>query len=203
MKSTPSPRNQEQDQEVIELLKGLELHKVEYPPELLAARRAAFVVQVKQYDSEWVEEELSAEDDLLQRLEDVKSIRAEYPAELLSARRTAFLAHVQQHSQAEVVEVKEELTSKDQEIIRLFKSIKSAEARVSSGDDGCQAGRFPAPDRVGWRQQPARSTAYFPAKPVPPQDQAIIHAGDERAAYIAGNRCFDGSDVCRGLVGEW
>ena len=62
MKPTSSPQNQEQDQEIVDILKGLESLKVEYPPELLAARRAAFVAQIKQYSKGTVKEELPSKD---------------------------------------------------------------------------------------------------------------------------------------------
>jgi hypothetical protein len=48
MKAIPSPRNREANQELIKLLEILGNLRVEYPPELLKARRAAFIVQVGQ-----------------------------------------------------------------------------------------------------------------------------------------------------------
>jgi len=142
MKSTPSSQNQEQDQEIIELLKGLESLKVEYPPELLAARRAAFIGQAKQHARDRVKEELASENDFLKSLDDLKSANVEYPPELLAPRRAAFIARVKQLGN---VEVEEELYSKDQEIIKLFRSIKSAEAEYPSN--------LMAARRVAFRRQ--------------------------------------------------
>ena len=48
MKTIPFPRNQEANQELIELLEMLGNLRSEYPPELLKPRRAAFIVQVGQ-----------------------------------------------------------------------------------------------------------------------------------------------------------
>ena len=47
-KIIPSPRNREPDQELIKLLETLGNLRSEYPPELLRARRAAYIVQVEQ-----------------------------------------------------------------------------------------------------------------------------------------------------------
>lgn len=121
MKPTSSPQNQEQDQEIIEILKGFGELKVEYPPELLAARRAAFVAQVKQA----AQEELPSEEQVIKHLEGLQSARAEYPPELLTARRAAFLSQVEQQSR---VEVREELYPEDQDLLKLFKSFKAVEA---------------------------------------------------------------------------
>ena len=48
MKTIPSERSQEAAPELIELLESLGNLRSEYPPELLRARRAAFIVQVGQ-----------------------------------------------------------------------------------------------------------------------------------------------------------
>jgi len=129
MKPTSSPQNQEQDQEIIDILKDLEALKVEYPPELLAARRAAFVAQIQQHSRSTVKEELPSKDQIIKHLQGLQSVKAEYPPELLAARRAAFVAQIEQRSR---VEVKEELTAKDQDIIKLFKSLKSIEPEYPS-----------------------------------------------------------------------
>ncbi|HLO17933.1 MAG TPA: hypothetical protein VK206_24095 [Anaerolineales bacterium] len=129
MKPTPTPQDQEQDQEIIEILKTLGSVNAEYPPELLAARRAAFVAAVEQTSEVGVvKKELPSRKEFLKRLEDLSSVRTEYPSELLAARRAAFVARVEQLSN---VEVREELTAKDQEIIRLLKNVKSFEPDYS------------------------------------------------------------------------
>jgi hypothetical protein len=48
MKIIPSLRNRESNQELIKLLETLGNLRSEYPPELLKAQRAAFIVQVGQ-----------------------------------------------------------------------------------------------------------------------------------------------------------
>jgi hypothetical protein len=48
MKIAPSPKNREENPELIELLEFLGNLRSEYPVELLKARRAAFLIQVEQ-----------------------------------------------------------------------------------------------------------------------------------------------------------
>ncbi|HEX6036167.1 MAG TPA: discoidin domain-containing protein, partial [Anaerolineales bacterium] len=94
MKPFPSPEEDEQDQGMIELLKDLGSFKLEYPPELLAARRAAFLARVNELTSG--EERMSTEDqEIVKLLGLLGSAQAEYPAHLLAARRTAFLRYLE------------------------------------------------------------------------------------------------------------
>ena len=123
MKPTSSPQDQEQDQKIINLLKELGSLKVQYPPELLAKRRSAFITQVEQSKGR-IKEELPSRKQFINRLEDLKSLKSEYPQELLAARRAAFIAHVEQLNQ---IEVREELFSKDQEIIKLLRHLSSVQ----------------------------------------------------------------------------
>jgi hypothetical protein len=125
MKRTPSPQNQEPDQEIIDLLKRLESHKAEYPPELLAARRADFLVQIKQARSEKTRQALASNGHFTKHLKELQAVKADYPAELLAARRAAFIAQVEERNAAQVAE---ELAPNDQELLKLFKAIKSTEA---------------------------------------------------------------------------
>jgi hypothetical protein len=120
MTATPSP----QDQEIIEILKRLETLKAEYPPELLAARRAAFIAQVEERSEVGVKEELLSETQVVNVLENLKSVPAEYPPELLGARRAAFLAQVKQQKE---IEVKEELPSKAQ-VMQVLENLKTTPA---------------------------------------------------------------------------
>jgi hypothetical protein len=120
MTATPSP----QDQEIIEILKRLETLKAEYPPELLAARRAAFIAQVEERSEVGVKKELLSEAQVADALDTLKSIPAEYPSELLGTRRAAFLAQVKQQKE---VGVKEELPSKAQ-VMQVLESLKTAPA---------------------------------------------------------------------------
>jgi hypothetical protein len=124
MKRTPAPQNQDHDQEIIDLLKRLESQKIEYPPELLAARRADFIAKSKQVGTDKTKQAFP-NGQFTKRLKELKSVKAEYPAELLAARRAAFIAQVEQRSAAAVTE---ELSPKDQELLKLFKAIKSTEA---------------------------------------------------------------------------
>jgi hypothetical protein len=125
MKRTPSPQNQEPDQEIIDLLKRLESHKVEYPPELLAARRADFLVQIEQALSKKTTQALASNGQFTKRLKELQAVKADYPAKLLAARRASFITQVEERKAAQV---SEELAPNDQELVKLFKAIKSTEA---------------------------------------------------------------------------
>jgi hypothetical protein len=124
MTATPSP----QDQEIIEILKRLETLKAEYPPELLAARRAAFLAQVEERSEVGVKEELPSEAQVMEALEGLKSVATDYPSELLAGRRAAFLAQVKQQKE---VGVKEELPSRAQ-VMQVLESLKTAPAEYPS-----------------------------------------------------------------------
>jgi hypothetical protein len=119
-----SPQDYQEDEEIIKVLKSLAGEKVEYPPELLAARRAAFAAQVEQKSKAKLKNLLPVNGQFKKRLKEFKSVRAEYPPELLAARRAAFIAQVEQYSAGDV---SEELTSEDQEFVKLFGSLKSLE----------------------------------------------------------------------------
>ena len=119
MKRKPSP----QDEAIIELLKRLGNLGAEYPAELSAARRAAFIAQIEKYRTNGVgEEEYPSQEQVLELLEGLKPVAAEYPSDLLTARRAAFIAQIQQHSQ---VEAPNELRSEDQ-VIELLGQLKPA-----------------------------------------------------------------------------
>jgi hypothetical protein len=81
--------------DIVKILQELETRKSEYPPELLAARRAAFLDSVDRRTDVNVEEGLLPGDQkvvhLLQRL---KALRMAYPAHLFRARRAAFKMQV-------------------------------------------------------------------------------------------------------------
>jgi hypothetical protein len=88
----------------------LETLRAEYPVELLAARRAAFIAQIEQYNGFEVKEVLPSKDQMIKLLEGLKPVVAEYPADLLAARRAAFIAQIEQHNE---VDVKEESASEE------------------------------------------------------------------------------------------
>ena len=120
----PSPQDPQQDEEIIQILKSLGAETVEYPPELLAARRAAFVAQVEQKGKAKIKHQLPLNGQFTKHLKEFKAVKAEYPPELLAARRAAFIAQVEQYSAEDATE---ELSSEDQELIKLFSSLKAAE----------------------------------------------------------------------------
>jgi len=122
VKSKPSA----QDQEIIDLLKRLEPLKAEYPPELLAARRAAFIAQMEQRKATDIKEELLSKEKMIEILEGLKPVAAEYPPELLVARRAAFVAQVEQFNGVE-----EELSSEDP-VIQLLENLRPARAEYPS-----------------------------------------------------------------------
>jgi hypothetical protein len=85
----------EQDRDMIRLLEELGSFQSTYPPELQAARRAAFLAQVEQLSTVELDEGLSAEDEeIVHLLGILKSAQAEYPADLLAARRSALLQQI-------------------------------------------------------------------------------------------------------------
>ena len=119
MKSTPS----QQDQEIIELLKRLGTLKAEYPAELLAARRAAFAVQIEQHRANGAKKaESYSQEEVIELLEGLKPVVAEYPPTLLAARRAAFLAQVDLHNNGHV---HQDSPSPD-EVLELLGNLKSA-----------------------------------------------------------------------------
>jgi hypothetical protein len=111
-----------QDQEIIKILESLRSAGPEYPAEVLAARRAAFLgqIQIAQRGKAAAQETEAAQDqEILTTLESLKSIQPEYPAELLAARRAAFISQVIRREE-------EALAAQDQKVINLLESLKSA-----------------------------------------------------------------------------
>jgi hypothetical protein len=122
-----------QEQEIIKNLESLKSLESEYPPELLAARRAAFIDQISQRSKVAVQEAKAAqEQEIIKNLESLKSLESEYPPELLAARRAAFLGHIEtaQRGRAAVQEAK---AAQEQEIIKNLESLKSLEPEYPSG----------------------------------------------------------------------
>jgi hypothetical protein len=120
MTATPPP----QDQEIIEILERLATLKAEYPPELFAARRAAFVAQIEAQREVGVKEELPSEAQVAEALGNLKRLDGEYPPELLAARRAAFLARAKQQKE---IAVKEELHSREQ-VLAVLDRLKTVQA---------------------------------------------------------------------------
>ncbi|MGB8984122.1 MAG: hypothetical protein WCC12_19795 [Anaerolineales bacterium] len=105
MKRYRSTQNDNQDQEIREILKRLESLQAEYPADLLAARRAAFLAQLEQHDWIMSEAPLSTRDqDMLRLLKNLKRIESEYPARLLAARRSAFIRQIARREQISILE---------------------------------------------------------------------------------------------------
>ena len=81
------------------VLERLKTVQAEYPPELLAARRATFLAQIEQHNQVEAVEELPVQSAKLIRFFDrLKSIEIEYPLKLWTARRVAFLKQISRES---------------------------------------------------------------------------------------------------------
>jgi hypothetical protein len=119
VKPTSSPH----DQEIIEALESLKSQKAEYPPELLAARRAAFIGEIVQRREAAAKEAQHAQDQqVIEVLESLKSVKAEYPSELLAARRAAFISEIVQRR---AVLVEEAQPSQNRDVIEILETLKA------------------------------------------------------------------------------
>ena len=128
MKSTSSQR----DREIIKLLESLKSLGAQYPPELLAARRAAFLGHIKTAQRGRVaaqEAKAAQEQEIIKNLESLKSLEPEYPSELLAARRAAFIDQISQRGRVAAQEAK---AAQEQEIIKNLESLKSLEPEYPS-----------------------------------------------------------------------
>src|SRR5215207_1385928 len=86
-----------QDQDITQILQKLESIKNQYPAELLAARRAAFIDQVVQQTQVETTEEWTPENQpVIEHLRNLRSMHVEYPPELLNSRRSAFKRQIAQ-----------------------------------------------------------------------------------------------------------
>src|ERR1051325_179025 len=86
-----------EDEEIIKVLKELASRKASYPPDLLAARRAAFMDQITQGGQAEVKDGLTLKDqEVIRFLQRTKSFEPEYPSILVAARRTAFRKQIAQ-----------------------------------------------------------------------------------------------------------
>ena len=150
MKSTSSQR----DREIIELLKSLKSLEAQYPLELLAARRSAFIGQVVQRGVVSVQEAKLAQDqEIIKALEGLKSIDSSYPSELLAARRAAFISQIAQQG---VVGIQEAKPSQDEDIIKALEGLKALEteypAELLAARRAAFIDRLPQRDKVNVRQ---------------------------------------------------
>jgi hypothetical protein len=126
VKSTSSQR----DREIIELLESLKALEAQYPPELLAATRAAFIGQVAKRGVVGVQEARAAQDqEIIKTLESLKALEAQYPPELLAARRAAFISQIAERG---VVGGQEAKVAQNQEIIKTLESLTSLEPEYPS-----------------------------------------------------------------------
>jgi hypothetical protein len=88
-----NPNSTPQDQDILQFLQELKSIQDEYPPDLLAARRAAFIGQVVRGVA--VEEELSPQDEkIIDLVRGLWSVGCGYPSEMIAARRAAYVNHV-------------------------------------------------------------------------------------------------------------
>jgi F5/8 type C domain-containing protein/DUF3060 family protein len=125
MKPSPSSDQDEQDPKISRTLKDAASSEPDYPTELLAARRAAFLAQVEELRPVDGGEELSAGDrKIIKLLGKLKSAQEEYSAELWAARRAAFLTQVEE---LRSVDTGEELSAADQEVVSILGNLKSVQ----------------------------------------------------------------------------
>lgn len=76
------------DQDILDILRGLESKKSEYPPELLAARRKLFIEQLEKYSPpEAAPKPAENDQKLLEIFRKLKALDPEYPLQLLMRRR--------------------------------------------------------------------------------------------------------------------
>jgi hypothetical protein len=91
MKPSSSPK----DQKLLKILQDMEASGVDYPEDLLSARRAAFMEELTQRTPAVIEEPSSVKDQaVIDLLDRVRSIPESYPPQLLSARRAAYRRQV-------------------------------------------------------------------------------------------------------------
>ena len=123
MKKRPSPKDQEEDQKIINLLKDLGSSRVEYPPEFSGASRSSFITQVEQYKT--IEEKLSLRAQFIKWLKGFVRVRVEQSPELLASRPAEFASQIEKLN---AVKLKEGISSKDKEIIKVLSNLSSFEA---------------------------------------------------------------------------
>ena len=168
MKPTPSP----QDEEIIEILKSLGTLKAEYPAELLAARRAAFIAKIEQHRANGASKEAAtSEDQVIGILESLGTLKAEYPAELLAARRAAFIAKIEQHRANGAS--KEAAISEDR-VIELLEGLKSITAEYPA--------ELLAARRAGFIAQIRQRNEVEARAESPSQDRVIELLGNLKSA---------------------
>gem|GEM_PF-5741362 len=96
MNPLPSSEDDEQDTEIIKLLKDLESLEATYPIELLAARRAGFLARLEELTTVDTHNEGSnADQEIVTLLGAAKSTQADYPPDLLAARQAAFVRQIE------------------------------------------------------------------------------------------------------------
>jgi len=165
--ATSSP----QDQEIIKLLESLKSVDAEYPPELLVARRGAFIESVARRRQAGVREAVSPQDqEIIQLLETLRTEGAEYPSELLAARRAAFIQQVRQRDGVE-----EALPSQGQEIIAILQSFESVKAEYPP--------ELLTARRAAFMRQVAQRSPVAVQEEMPAQGQAIS-TGFERLKSV-------------------
>ena len=121
-----------QDRNVIELLKHLGSFKSAYPPELLTARRAAFLAHVEQLTTAASGETFSPEDQgILSLLGSIQEAQSEYPAELLAARRSALLQRLEGVKKARAASLSDRVRSSIQRIFPPLREWHPPSLRVS------------------------------------------------------------------------
>ncbi len=120
------------DRSVIELLKHLGSFKSAYPPELLTARRAAFLAQVEQMTTAAGGETFSPEDQgILSLLGKIQAAQSEYPPELLAARRSAVLQRLEGVEKARAASLLDRIRSSIERILLSLRARRARSLRAS------------------------------------------------------------------------
>ena len=89
------PTRSQRDQEILDLLEGLNSVRLEYPPELLTRRRAAFMHMLDGLDALRAKDSRSLDDQAMTEiLESLQDHNAKYPPLLLAKQRAVFLDQV-------------------------------------------------------------------------------------------------------------
>jgi hypothetical protein len=86
------------DQEILSLLEALKSVTVDYPPDLLAMRRAAVIEKSGLLENHGVQDSSPLDEAaMIEMLQELQHVRAKYPPLLLARQRAAFLDQIEKH----------------------------------------------------------------------------------------------------------
>ena len=121
------PRPSQEDQDIFNLLEELKSVHADYPTELLARRRAAFLEELGRLEKPSAEDSrLLDEEAIIGVLEGLRHVRVNYPPLLLVKRRAIFIDQLEKHRKSDWMEI---ITSTIQ---NGFVSIKAATQSMTS-----------------------------------------------------------------------